>query len=72
MSRAPMLTANVLTSLEALLESLKPADYLGTDKEVGVKYMTALVKHQRDPATLEQRQKQVRRTIAHRTTARRS
>lgn len=59
MSRAPLLTRNVIDSLDNILSKFKPADYLGTSKEAGVKYLAALIKHNREPKTLMQRRKVV-------------
>lgn len=56
MSRAPQLTKNVISSIHNLLDTMAPADYLGTDKEAGVVYLTALLRHVEDPGTKAKRQ----------------
>lgn len=64
-SRAPQLNNPVVLSLEALLEEQKPADYLGTEKEAGIKYITALVQHYRSPENTAKRQRDIERATAH-------
>lgn len=64
MSRAPLLTKRVIDSIEVLLSDMPPAAFLGSDKEAGVKYLHALIKHQRDPSTKVKRQKEARRVSA--------
>ena len=68
MSRAPLLTSKVISSLEEILADFKPADYLGTDKEAGIKYLTALAKHSHNPKTLAARRKVVAASKAWRET----
>lgn len=58
----PRLTAAVINSIESLLSDLQPTGFLDTDKEAGVRYMTDLVKHYRDPKSVLRRRKEVDRT----------
>lgn len=55
MSRAPQFNNGVADSLEAVLADYIPMEYLGTDKEAGIKFITALVKHYRSPENIAKR-----------------
>lgn len=65
MPRAPFLTSNVVTSLEHLLNDMAPSTYLGTEKELGVKYLNDLVHHCRNPDIVAKRKKSVVRAQTH-------
>lgn len=47
----PLLARIVIESLEALATRIPSADFVGTNKEAGVKYLLALIKHSREPTS---------------------
>ena len=55
MARAPLLNKNVVDSLDVIVASILPADYIGTDKEAGVRFLTLLIKHYRSPEDVAKR-----------------
>lgn len=57
MARTTLLTTKVVDSIELLLKDYTPTDYVGTDKELGIMYLTLLVKNHRDPDNVQRRQK---------------
>ncbi len=57
MARTTLLTTKVVDSIELLLKDYTPTDYVGTDKEAGIMYLTLLVQSHRDPVSVQRRQK---------------
>lgn len=55
--RAPTLSPKIVDSLEALLAEIPAAAFLGTNKEVGVKFLDDFVKAYRSPEAVARRAK---------------